>query len=64
MEEYQYCTQENNKTQWTLGELARCSDEGRRAKILAVRRESLGKGRENGRERTPEFRVWPIQHRT
>jgi hypothetical protein len=46
------------------GELAHCSEEGRRAKIPAVRRESLGKGTENGRERTPEFRVWPIQHRT
>jgi len=64
MEGYQLCTKDNSKRQWTLGELARCSEEERGAKIPVVRRGNLGEGREKGRERTPEFRVWPIWHRT
>jgi len=34
------------------------------AKIPAVTRGSLGKVREKGRERTPEYRVWPVRHGT
>jgi len=64
MEGYQFCTQENSKRRWTLGELARCSEEGSAAKIPAVRRGSLGKGRDKWRERTLEFRVWPIRYGT
>ena len=64
MEGYQLCTKDNSKRQWTLGELARCSEEERGANIPVVRRGNLGEGREKGRERTPEFRVWPIWYGT
>ena len=48
-------------TRWTLGDLARCSQEGRGGCMIpVVRRGSLGKGREEGRERMLQFRVWPV----
>jgi len=40
--------------------LAAAKREGRGARSPVVRRGSLGKGREKGRERTLQFRVWPV----